>query len=103
MSEKNFSAEQMRVRGYERATIAERERVERARKEAAALIVKIEEAFNGVPRPRITLRVARGYDDEWNLSEGRVRELSAGDPEYDWTDVEDQAIKCFQEYFSFSD
>ena len=43
------------------------------------LIKRIETPSLGVPRPRVTRSVARGYDDEWILSEDRVRELSSRD------------------------
>lgn len=67
------------------------------------LLKQISVAFDGVPRPKITKSVARGYDDEWVLSEERIVELSNLDPEQKWTDVTEEGIKFFQEYFTFSD
>ena len=67
------------------------------------LLTRITVAFEGVPRPRITKSVARGYDDEWVLSEERVTELSLLDPEQKWTEVTEEGVRLFQEYFAFSD
>lgn len=67
------------------------------------LLRRIERAFDGVPRPRITKSVARGYDDEWHLSEARIVELQALDPEQCWKEIDEDAVKHFQEYFTFSD
>lgn len=64
---------------------------------------QISAAFDGVPRPKITKSVARGYDDEWVLSEERIVELSNLDPEQKWTDVTEDGIRFSQEYFTFSD
>ena len=74
-----------------------------AHEEAMELAVRLPEIFGNPPRPRITLHVARGYDDEWTLTESRVAELSAMDPEQHWMDVSLESTRCFQEYFSFSD
>lgn len=74
-----------------------------ANAEAQNLAARIPLVFGDPPRPRITLHVARGYDDEWTLSESRVAELAALDPELHWTEVTDDAIQCFQEYFCFTD
>lgn len=71
--------------------------------EALALIPIIEKAFVNIPRPRITLHVARGFDDEWHLSQQRGEEFASLDPETRSQDVTDDAIEDFQEYFSFSD
>ncbi|MEO5916356.1 MAG: DUF6714 family protein [Luteolibacter sp.] len=98
-----LTAAEGKVRGYDPATVCQLQAAEIARSEARALIPEIESAFDGVPRPRITLSVARGYDDEWNLSEERVAELNALDPEQTWQEVPDQAIEGSQEYFTFSD
>ena len=67
------------------------------------LIRRIEQAFDGVPRPRITKSVARGYDDEWILSPERIHELRSLDPEQRWQDLTEDDVKFFQEYFIFSD
>ena len=67
------------------------------------LIRRIERAFDGVPRPRITKSVARGFDDEWFLSDERGRELHALDREQRWQDVTEDDIRSFQEYFTFAD
>jgi len=67
------------------------------------LIKKIEIAFADVSRPVITKSVARGYDDEWVLSDERIAELSNLDPEQKWTDVTENDVRFFQEYFTFSD
>lgn len=70
--------------------------------EAMDLASRLLEVFGSPPRPQITLHVARGYDDEWILSEDRVAELAALDPEQHWMDVTMEATRDFQEYFSFS-
>lgn len=69
----------------------------------SALLQRIAVAFAGVPRPAITHSVARGFDDEWVLSLERGRELTALDSEQSWTDVTDEAVETFQEYFCFAD
>jgi len=74
-----------------------------AHDEAMNLAVRLPEVFGDPPRPRITLHVARGYDDEWVLSEQRVAELAACDPEQHWSEVSAEATRQFQEYFTFSD
>jgi hypothetical protein len=51
----------------------------------------------------ITLSVARGYDDEWNLSDERIEELRGHDPEEDWREVSDEVIGGSYEYFTFAD
>jgi len=68
-----------------------------------ALLVKITIAFDGVPRPRITISVAEGLDNAWYPSEARCWELNAQDPEQVWTDVTDEQIKSNHSYFRFSD
>ncbi len=67
------------------------------------LLLRIGAAFEGVPRPRITKSVARGYDDEWNLSDERIAELQALDPEKRWQEIDEDGIRLYQEYFFFSD
>ena len=97
------SSSEAKARGYDPAAIERIRVAESANAEAAVLIPEIEAAFDGVPRPRITLSVAKGFDDEWNLSEGRIEELAATDPETTWQDVPDESIEGRQEYFTFSD
>lgn len=92
-----------KARGYDVASVRQYEAIERARSEALILIQEIESAFDGVPRPETTLSVARGYDDEWNLSVERIAELNAQDLEQVWQEVSDGSIQSCQEYFTFSD
>ena len=103
MSGEFLSYEEMRARGYDTRSLAMGKIVSQARQEAAKLIPIIEDAFRGVPRPQITLHVARALDDEWNLSEERHAELRAMDPEENWEDVDGNVAVCFFEYFTFSD
>lgn len=98
-----ITAAEAKARGFDPATVRQYDAIERARAEALQLIPAIEVAFAGVPRPRTTLSVASGYDDEWNLSDERIEELNARDPERVWQDVTDHAIEACQEYFTFSD
>jgi hypothetical protein len=98
-----ITSAEARLRGYDRDTIARIELDEEARAEAAQLIPLINRAFASVPRPVITRSVARGYDDEWTLSEDRIRELAAQDPEQTWQEVPDGAMQMCQEYFCFTD
>lgn len=98
-----ISASEAKARGYDPASVRQYETIERARAEALQLIPEIEEAFEGVPRPQTTLSVAKGYDDEWELSAERIEELAAQDPEHVWQDVPDEAMESRQEYFTFSD
>jgi hypothetical protein len=67
------------------------------------LLGHIEVAFHGVPRPRVTKSAARGFDDEWNLSDERIAELAALDPEQDWHEVTERNFATLNEYFNFSD
>ncbi len=103
MPELPFNPEEMKARGYDRETVAEGVRAKEAHAAAAALIAQIEVAFGVIARPRVTLRVARGFDDEWNLSEARVEELSALDLARTWQEVSDAEIEAYQEYFTFAD
>lgn len=103
MNDERLTSADAKARGFDRATIARIEQVEEARSAAKALIPLIKIAFPGIPRPKVTLSVARGYDDEWNLSEERITELTALDSEQTWEDVSDFAIETHQEYFNFSD
>ena len=97
------SSREAKARGYDPATIERLRRDEGANAEALALIPDIEAAFDGVARPRITLSLAKGFDDEWELSDERLAELSARDPEQTWQEVPDESIEERQEYFTFSD
>jgi len=72
-------------------------------KRVETLLSSIASEFRDVPSPRITLHVARAYDDEWIVSQERGDELKAKDPEATWQEVSDAKIECFQEYFAFSD
>jgi hypothetical protein len=92
-----------RARGYDSVSIARMERVEKVRAEGLRLIAQIEKALPSMPRPRITLSVARGLDDEWDLREERERELAAQDPEQSWQDVSDEDIETHGGYFTFAD
>ena len=98
-----ISAAEAKERGFDPATVRQYEAIEVARVEALKLIPTIEKAFDGVPRPQTTLSVARGYDDEWNLTNERITELNTMDSECSWQDVSDESIESYQEYFTFSD
>lgn len=98
-----ITAAEAKSRGYDAATVLQYEAIERARAEALQLIPVIEVAFEGVPRPQTTLSVAKGYDDEGDLSVQRIEELTALDTECVWQDVSDEAMEARQEYFTFSD
>jgi len=74
-----------------------------AHAEGMTLATRLPDVFGDPPRPRVTLHVARGYDDEWTLTEARVQELASLDPEQHWTEVSYAATRDFQEYFNFSD
>ncbi|RBP44187.1 hypothetical protein DES53_1046 [Roseimicrobium gellanilyticum] len=97
------SREELRSRGYDPATLDQYDQWREANREAQALAARLPEVFGDPPRPKITLSVARGYDDEWNLTEERIAELSAQDPEQHWTEVSPEAVRGSQEYFTFSD
>ena len=73
-----------------------------AHTEAMELAARLPKVFGDPPRPDITLHVARGYDDEWSLSQERGSELAAQDPEQHWYEVTAEAVNEFQEYFSFT-
>jgi hypothetical protein len=92
-----------KARGYDSMEVARIQRKHEARSEALELISEIQKAFCGVPRPKVTLSVARGYDDEWVLSEKRITELQSLDQEQTWEEVADAAMESQQEYFTFSD
>ncbi len=65
-----------------------------AHAEAVKLAERIPAVFGDPPRPKITLHVARGYDDEWNLSEERIQELAALDPEQHWMEVSAESTQA---------
>lgn len=67
------------------------------------LVLKIHKAYANIPRPGVTLHVAREFDDHWTVSHKRGRELRALDPEELWNEVTDAAMEKYEEYFNFSD
>jgi hypothetical protein len=97
------SREELKSRGYCPTSLDRYDLWREAHREAGKLAARLPEVFGDPPRPRTTLCVARGYDDEWELSEERVAELSALDSEAYWTEVSADAVQSFQEYFTFSD
>ena len=98
------SSEELRKAGTRQEAIDELYEVWlAAHAEAVKLAERLPAVFGDPPRPRITLHVARGYDDEWNLSEERIQELAVFDPEQHWTEVSAESTNQFQEYFTFSD
>lgn len=103
MSEEFPSLEEMRARGYDTRSFETGKVIAKAKEEAGQLVDAIREAFRNIPRPQITLHVARGLDREWNLSEERFKELRAKDPEEDWTELLPDRTDGFSEYFTFSD
>lgn len=97
------SREELKGRGYSPESLDLYDLWRQAHEEAQQLAMRLEDVFGDPSRPRITLHVARGYDDEWQLSEQRVTELAALDPEQHWTEVTAEAVRLFQEYFTFAD
>jgi hypothetical protein len=98
------SREELRQRGTRKEAIADLYDVWlAAHTEAMKLAERLPSVFGDPPRPKITLHVARGYDDEWNLSEERIEELATLDPEQHWMEVSCESTQQFQEYFTFSD
>jgi hypothetical protein len=95
------SREELRSRGFSRETLDQYDQWREAHRQAQVLAARLPEVFGDPPRPRITIGVAVGYDNEWNLSEERVAELSAHDPEQHWWEV--SAERTWQGYFIFSD
>ena len=95
--------EELKARGYSRELLELYGLLRAAHAEGQKLAARLPEVFGSPPRPRITLHVARGYDDEWNLSPARFAELEAMDPEQHWTEVTSESTQSFQEYFAFSD
>jgi len=96
------SAAELKELGYDQDTIARIEIRQELHADAQLLLTRIDKAFGEIPRPLITLHVARGYDDEWSLSQERGEELRAMDPETDWREVSGEKLRNFTEYFSFS-
>ena len=97
------SREELRARGESKNVIEEcYELWLAAHEEAMGLAVRLPEVFGDPPKPWLTLHVARGYDDEWFLSDERIDELLALDAEQHWTDVSAEATQQFQEYFIYS-
>lgn len=72
-------------------------------KRVESLLADIAIHFENVNPPRITLHVARAYDDEWTVSQERGEELKSKDPESTWQEVSKDKIEKFQEYFTFAD
>ena len=104
MSEDFFSSDEMKALGYDSLSLETGKVVSIAREEARQLVEAIRRAFRNIPRPKITLHVARGLDDEWNLSDERFLELRTLDPEEDWTELlPNHRTDGFSEYFTFSD
>ena len=99
----NLTESEARARGYDPVAVERYRRKDVARAEALAFIPEVEAAFEGVPRPRITLSVATALDDHWEFTEESMAEFSARDPEQRWQDVPLEAVEVTQEYFTFSD
>ena len=97
------SREELKSRGYSRETLDLYDSWREAHGEALKLAARLPGVFGDPPRPRITLSVARGYDDEWTLSNERVAELRAFDPEQHWMEVSAEAVQSAQEYFNYAD
>lgn len=97
------SREEPKARGFDRETLDLYDLRRVPNLEAQELAARLPAVFGDPPRPRVTLSVARGYDDEWSLPQEREAQLSARDPEQHWTEVTAEAARTFQEYFSFSD
>lgn len=93
----------MIARGYSPETLDEYDLRRQARAEARQLAAKLPQVFGNPRRPQITLRVARGIDDEWNLSDTRAAELEAQDSAYQWDEVTRKETETFQEYFCYAD
>jgi hypothetical protein len=103
MNDEFPSLEEMRARGYDPVSLAKGKLIAMAHAEARDLIDAIKSAFQNIPRPAITLHVARGLDDEWHLSQERFAELRALDPEENWSELGPERTDAFPEYFTFSD
>lgn len=97
-----ISSAEARQRGYDPNEIARIELEEEGKLEADDLVRIIDRVFISIPKPLITLRVARALDDEWNISDERAAELAQDDTETDWRDVPKEKTEGCQEYFTFS-
>ncbi|QIF01784.1 DUF6714 family protein [Roseimicrobium sp. ORNL1] len=97
------SREELRSRGYDRAALDQYDQWREAHREAQVLAARLPQVFGNPPRPRITLNVATGLDNEWNLADERIAELSARDPEQHWMEVTAEAVRDCRHYFTFSD
>ncbi|WOO41136.1 DUF6714 family protein [Rubellicoccus peritrichatus] len=102
MSDSFIPYDELKKRGYDLSTPAGARFAEMCRR-VDSLLADIANQFREVPSPRITLHVARAYDDEWTVSQERGEELKAKDTERTWQEVSDSKMECFQEYFTFSD
>ncbi|QYY36165.1 DUF6714 family protein [Ruficoccus sp. ZRK36] len=98
-----ISSKEARGRGYEADEIARIELSEEGHLEATKLLKRIDQTFVNIPKPAITLSVAREIDECWTVTPKRAAELALEDPETDWREVSKEKVKAFQEYFSFSD
>ena len=96
------SAEAMQ-RGYDPGEVARIRLAEEGNREANHLRDIIHRVFTLIPKPLITLRVARALDDEWTVSAERAIELAWEDAEDDWRTVPREKTEAYQEYFTFSD
>ncbi|MGJ8654836.1 MAG: DUF6714 family protein [Akkermansiaceae bacterium] len=98
-----ISSQEARDRGYDPSEITRIKKAEAGYAEALKLRDLIENTFTSIPKPKITLRVARGLDDEWEISPQRLTQLSLEDPESNWREISKAKTECYQEYFTFSD
>jgi hypothetical protein len=97
------SREELQSRGYSRESLDLYDLWRTAHDEAQQLLRRLPSVFGDPKRPRVTLSVAHGFDDEWTLTPERQAELALQDPEQHWSEVSDQAMLCSQNYFAFSD
>src|SRR5688572_28521223 len=97
------SREELKSRGYSPETLDQYDVWRTAHAEGQKLASRLPQVFGSPERPRITLHVARGYDDEWQLADARIAELAVLDPERHWSDVRAEATHTFQEYFTLFD
>jgi hypothetical protein len=98
-----ISSQEARMRGYDPSEVARFERAEAGQREADELRKIIDQTFISIPKPSVTLRVARARDDEWNITPKRAAELAQEDTETDWRDVPKEKTEAYQEYFTFAD
>ena len=102
MTESYVPYSDLMTRGYD-ASSPSGSRYAEMCKRVESLLADIDLHFKGVKPPRVTLHVARAYDDEWNVSQERGEELKTKDPESTWQEVSRDKIEDFQEYFTFAD